>query len=241
MTIKQKTISKEIKLSGKGLHTGLTVNLTFKPAPADHGIKFQRIDLPEQPIIEADVTHVVDTSRGTVIENNGARVGTIEHVLASIRGLDIDNILIEIDAPEAPIMDGSAARIYDAIGTENVVEQEAEREYFEIREKIIFTNEEHGVEIIAMPDDTLSADVMIAFKSPVLNNQFARLANMGQFRAEIAPCRTFVFLHELEFLLAHNLVKGGDLDNAIGQIHIKDLFWKLSEAGLPKNSCPAPQ
>jgi UDP-3-O-[3-hydroxymyristoyl] N-acetylglucosamine deacetylase / 3-hydroxyacyl-[acyl-carrier-protein] dehydratase len=215
MTIKQKTISKEIKLSGKGLHTGLTVNLTFKPAPADHGIKFQRIDLPEQPIIEADVTHVVDTSRGTVIENNGARVGTIEHVLASIRGLDIDNILIEIDAPETPIMDGSAARIYDAIGTENVVEQEAEREYFEIREKIIFTNEEHGVEIIAMPDDTFSADVMIAFKSPVLNNQFARLANMGQFRAEIAPCRTFVFLHELEFLLAHNLVKGGDLDNAI--------------------------
>lgn len=215
MADNQKTISRDIKLSGKGLHTGALVNVTFKPAPANFGIKFKRVDLPEQPIIEADVMNVVDTSRGTVIEKGTAKVGTIEHTMAAIRALDIDNLLIEIDAPEAPIMDGSAAMIYDAIGKENVVELDAEREYFEIRERIVYSNPEKGIELIALPDKMFSLDVMIAYDSPVLYNQFAKLYAIDDFRSQIAPCRTFVFLHELEFLLNNNLVKGGDLDNAI--------------------------
>ncbi len=211
----QKTISKEVKLSGKGLHTGLTVNMVLKPADVNHGIVFKRVDLEDQPIVEADVSNVIDTSRGTVIESNGARVGTIEHTLAAITAYDFDNILIEIDAPEAPILDGSSILICEAIGEDNVVEQDAEREYFEVREKLVFEDKEHGVEIVALPDDSYSLDVMISFNSTVLDNQFARLSNLSEFKSEIAPCRTFVFLHELEFLLNNNLVKGGDLDNAI--------------------------
>lgn len=211
----QKTISKEVKLSGKGLHTGLTVNMVLKPADVNHGIVFKRVDLEGQPEVEADVTNVVDTSRGTVIESNGARIGTIEHTLAAVSALDIDNILIEIDASEAPILDGSSILIYEAIGEDNVVEQNTEREYFEVREKLVFEDKEHGVELVALPDDSYSVDVMISFNSTVLDNQFARLNNLSEFKSEIAPCRTFVFLHELEFLLNNNLVKGGDLDNAI--------------------------
>lgn len=215
MTVNQKTISKEIKLSGKGLHTGALVDVVFKPAPANHGIKFKRVDLPNQPIIEADVTNVVDTSRGTVLEKNGARVGTIEHLMAALRALDIDNLLVELNAPEAPIMDGSAAPLYDAIGVDSVVELDEEREYFEIRERIVYSNPEKGIELIALPDKMFSLDVMIAYDSPVLYNQFAKLSSIDDFRDQIAPARTFVFLHELEFLLNNNLVKGGDLDNAI--------------------------
>ncbi|MBN2806521.1 MAG: bifunctional UDP-3-O-[3-hydroxymyristoyl] N-acetylglucosamine deacetylase/3-hydroxyacyl-ACP dehydratase [Prolixibacteraceae bacterium] len=211
----QKTIQNEVTLTGKGLHTGIAVSMTLKPAPEHSGIVFKRIDLEGQPEIEADVKHVVDTSRGTVLEKNGARVGTIEHTLAAISALGIDNLIIEIDGPEAPIMDGSSKLIYDGIGENNLQEQDAEREYFEIREKIVFTDQESGAELVALPDDSFSIDVMISYKSPVLDNQYARISNIRHFRDEIAPCRTFVFLHELEFLLNNNLVKGGDLDNAI--------------------------
>ena len=215
MTAKQKTILHEVKISGKGLHTGLIVNALLKPAPENHGIIFKRVDIKEQPEIEALVSNVVDTSRGTVIEKNGARVGTIEHMLAALSALGIDNLLIEIDAPEAPIMDGSSVLIYDAIGEDNLKEQNAEREYFVVREKIVFSDKESGVELIALPDDDFSLNVMISYNSEVLDNQFAKLDSLNDFRKEIAPCRTFVFLHELEFLLNNNLVKGGDLDNAI--------------------------
>ncbi|MGF7140889.1 bifunctional UDP-3-O-[3-hydroxymyristoyl] N-acetylglucosamine deacetylase/3-hydroxyacyl-ACP dehydratase [Roseimarinus sediminis] len=215
MVMKQKTILNEVHLSGKGLHTGIPVNMTMKPAPANAGIVFKRIDLENQPEIEADVRNVIDTSRGTVLEKEGARVGTIEHTMAAITALGIDNLLIEIDAPEAPILDGSSKLIYEGIGEDNLKEQDAERIYFEIREKIVFKDHETGAELLALPDDQFSVDVMISFNSPVLDNQYARLESLDQFKTEIAPCRTFVFLHELEFLLNNNLVKGGDLDNAI--------------------------
>ena len=207
MTAKQKTILHEVKISGKGLHTGLIVNALLKPAPENHGIIFKRVDIKEQPEIEALVSNVVDTSRGTVIEKNGARVGTIEHMLAALSALGIDNLLIEIDAPEAPIMDGSSVLIYDAIGEDNLKEQNAEREYFVVREKIVFSDKESGVELIALPDDDFSLNVMISYNSEVLDNQFAKLDSLNDFRKEIAPCRTFVFLHELEFLLNNNFGK----------------------------------
>ena len=215
MVTKQKTILHEVKISGKGLHTGLTVNLTLKPAPENYGIVFKRIDLPEQPEIDAIVTNVVDTSRGTVIEKNGVRIGTIEHLLAALSAFEIDNLLIETDAPEAPILDGSSILILNAIGKDNIAEQNASKEYFIVREKIVFEDAESGVELIALPDESFSVNVMISYNSSVLGNQFAKMNSLSEFKKEIAPSRTFVFLHELEFLLNNNLVKGGDLDNAI--------------------------
>jgi UDP-3-O-[3-hydroxymyristoyl] N-acetylglucosamine deacetylase / 3-hydroxyacyl-[acyl-carrier-protein] dehydratase len=215
MITKQKTILHEVKISGKGLHTGLNVNMILKPAPENHGIIFKRIDLAEQPEIEANVLNVVDTSRGTVIEKNGARIGTIEHTLAALAALEIDNLLIEIDAPEAPILDGSSIMFLDAIGEGNIKEQDASKEYYIVREKIVFEDPESGIELIALPDDNFSMNVMISYNSNVLGNQFAKLNSFSEFKKEIAPCRTFVFLHELEFLLNNNLVKGGDVDNAI--------------------------
>lgn len=215
MDAKQKTILHEVNISGKGLHTGLTVNMLLKPAPENHGIIFKRTDLQDQPEIEANVLNVVDTSRGTVIQKNNARVGTIEHLMAALSSMGIDNILIEIDAPEVPIMDGSSALLLELIGEENSKEQNAPKEYFIIREKIVFTDKENGIELIALPDDDFSIDVMISYNSSVLGNQFAKLGSFNDFKLEIAPSRTFVFLHELEFLLNNNLVKGGDLDNAI--------------------------
>lgn len=215
MITKQKTILHDVKISGKGLHTGLVVTMTLKPAPENHGIIFKRVDLAEQPEVEALVINVVDTSRGTVIEKNGVRVGTIEHTLAAIAALEIDNLLIEIDAPEAPIMDGSSILILDAIGENNIKEQEASKEYFIVREKIVFEDPDSGVELIALPDEEYNLNVMISYNSNVLGNQFAKLKSFSDFKKEIAPSRTFVFLHELEFLLNNNLVKGGDVDNAI--------------------------
>ncbi len=215
MTVKQKTLACEFSLSGKGLHTGCIVNMTFKPAPVNHGFKFQRVDLDDKPILEASAGLVVDTSRGTVIGKNNARISTIEHSLAALTGLDVDNALIEIDNEEVPIMDGSSRYFVEAIEKVGVVEQEAEREYFVVKEKIALRDERTGSEIIALPDDEYSLNVMIAFNSNVLNNQFAILNGLENFKTEISPCRTFVFLHELEFLQKNNLVKGGDLDNAI--------------------------
>ncbi|WP_159518707.1 bifunctional UDP-3-O-[3-hydroxymyristoyl] N-acetylglucosamine deacetylase/3-hydroxyacyl-ACP dehydratase [Sunxiuqinia indica] len=215
MTIKQNTLAREFSLSGKGLHTGVQVNMTFKPAPENHGIKFQRVDLENQPTLEADANLVIDTSRGTVIGKGDARLSTIEHAMAALTGMDLDNVLIEIDNEEVPILDGSSKPFVEAIEKTGVEEQNAEREYFEITEKIVYKDPETGAEIIGLPDSEYNLNVMISFNSSVLNNQFAVLEKMSDFKSEIAACRTFVFVRELEFLLQNNLVKGGDLDNAI--------------------------
>ncbi len=215
MTLKQKTLAREFSLSGKGLHTGVQVNMTFKPAPENHGFKFQRVDLPEKPILEADANSVTDTSRGTVIANGEARLSTIEHSLAALTGMDLDNVLIKIDNQEVPILDGSSKLFVEAIEKAGVIEQDAERKYLEIKEKISYKDPGTGSEIIALPDEDYNLNVMISFDSSVLNNQFATLDSISDFKTEISACRTFVFLRELEFLLQNNLVKGGDLDNAI--------------------------
>lgn len=215
MTEKQKTLANPFKIEGKGLHTGVNVTMNFLPAPENHGFKFKRTDLEHQPVIDADVDLVVDTSRGTLLEKDGARIGTIEHALAALVGMDLDNVLIEVDNEEAPIMDGSSKYFTRAIQKAGVREQKAEREYFEIEKKIHIYDEISGAEIIALPDNDYRLNVMISFKSRVLNNQFAVLDSIRDFPQEIANCRTFVFLHELEYLLNNNLIKGGELNNAI--------------------------
>lgn len=215
MAVKQKTLANSFTIEGTGLHTGVNVTMIFLPAPENHGFKFKRVDLENEPIIEANVDLVIDTSRGTLLEKDGARIGTIEHTLAALIGMDLDNVLIEVNNQEAPIIDGSSKYFVEAIEKAGIVEQKADREYFEIKEKIQITDEKSGAEIIALPDDDYSLNVMISFKSSVLNNQFASLDSISNFKTEIANCRTFVFLHELELLLNNNLVKGGDLDNAI--------------------------
>jgi UDP-3-O-[3-hydroxymyristoyl] N-acetylglucosamine deacetylase / 3-hydroxyacyl-[acyl-carrier-protein] dehydratase len=215
MVVKQKTLANSFKIEGKGLHTGVNVTMNFLPAPENHGFKFKRVDLKDEPIIEADVDLVIDTSRGTLLESNHARIGTIEHALAALTGMDLDNVLIEVDNEEAPIMDGSSKYFVEAIEKAGIIEQNAEREYFEIQEKIEIFDEKSGAQIIALPDNDYRLNVMISFKSRVLNNQFATLDSISDFKNEIANCRTFVFLHELEFLLKNNLIKGGELNNAI--------------------------
>ena len=215
MSEKQRTLKSEISISGIGLHTGEKVNVTICPAPVNHGYKFQRIDLPEQTIINADADLVVATDRGTTLEYKGARVYTTEHILAAIYGCQIDNVLIKIDAPEIPIMDGSSKLFVDAILATGFEEQEAEREYFELTENIPWEDAEKGIEFLAIPDSNYRLTVMVDYKSPVLGTQHASMYNLEQFNTEIAACRTFVFLRELEFLAQNNLIKGGDLDNAI--------------------------
>ncbi len=215
MVVKQKTLAKSFKIEGRGLHTGVNVTMNFLPAPANYGFKFKRIDLKDQPVIDADVDLVIDTSRGTLLEKDGARIGTIEHALAALIGMDLDNVLIEVDNEEAPIIDGSSRYFVEAIEKAGIVEQDDEREFFEITEKIKITDETSGSELIALPDDDYRLNVMISFKSKVLNNQYATLESISSFKDEIANCRTFVFLHELEFLLNNNLIKGGELNNAI--------------------------
>lgn len=215
MVTKQKTLKGSFKIEGKGLHTGVDVTMNFLPAPENHGIKFKRIDLDNQPIIEANADYVVDTSRGTLLEKNGARIGTIEHTLAALTGMDLDNVLIEVDNEEAPIIDGSSRYFVEAIENVGIVEQRLERDYFEITEKVEIYDEKSGSHIIALPDDDYSLNVMISFSSSVLNNQYATLESIADFKKEIADCRTFVFLREIEFLLNNNLIKGGDLNNAI--------------------------
>ncbi len=213
--MKQTTIKKPVTLSGVGLHTGKEVTLTFLPAPDNHGIKFQRVDLPGRPIIDADVDNVVDISRGTTIEQNGARVATVEHVMASLAGLEIDNCLVEISAEETPIMDGSARFFMKAIKEAGVQEQEAEREYFTLPQNIYYHENDRQVEMIAMPLDDYRLTVMVDYNSPVLGSQHASITSLKEFEKDIASCRTFCFLHELEMLYNNNLIRGGDLNNAI--------------------------
>jgi len=215
MAEKQRTLKAPVAFKGKGLHTGLEVNMTFLPAPDSHGYVFRRTDLPGQPLVNALAENVVETARGTTIEENGVRVGTIEHVVASFAGMSLDNVLVEIDGPETPILDGSALEYVRAIEKTGTVEQATERKYFVLKEKVEYYDEKHGTHIIAYPDKIQSINVLIDYNSRVLGNQYATLENVEDFKTEIAPCRTFVFLHELEHLAANNLIKGGDLDNAI--------------------------
>jgi UDP-3-O-[3-hydroxymyristoyl] N-acetylglucosamine deacetylase/3-hydroxyacyl-[acyl-carrier-protein] dehydratase len=190
--------------------------MRFLPAPVNHGFKFKRIDLPGQPVIEADANLVVDTSRGTLLEKEGARIGTIEHALAALVGMGLDNVMIEVNNEEAPIIDGSSRIFVENIEKAGITRQNSERQYLEIREKLVFRDEKTGSELIALPDEDYSLNVLISFNSRVLHNQYATLNSISDFKTEIANCRTFVFLHELEFLLKHNnLIKGGDLSSAI--------------------------
>ncbi len=212
---KQTTIQSPVSISGVGLHSGTSVTLTFKPAPANHGIKFKRIDLEGQPVVEADLDHVVDTSRGTSIEKNGAKICTIEHSLAALFGLSIDNVLMEIDGSETPIIDGSSRPFVEVLRKAGIQELDAERRYLEIDENISFEDGERKVEMIAIPARDFRISAMIDYESRVLGTQNASLDAVGDFAEEIAPCRTFVFLHELEYLLNNDLIKGGDLNNAI--------------------------
>jgi len=215
MSDKQKTIEKSVTVEGSGLHTGQNGSLTFKPAPANHGIKFKRVDIEGQPVIEADINHVVSTDRGTTIAKNGASVYTIEHVLAALMGLGIDNALLEINMEEIPIKDGSSRFFVEALKEAGIKEQEARKEFIEIRETIEYSLPDENILLRIEPDDHLSIDVTIDFDTKVLGEQTARLDRIEDFVTEIAPCRTFVFLHELEFLLNNNLIKGGDLSSAI--------------------------
>lgn len=215
MSEKQRTLAKEISLTGKGLHTGVNVTITFKPAPANHGYKFCRVDLPGQPVIDALAEHVSDTSRGTTLVQNNASVATIEHVLAAFLGSKVDNVLIDINGPEAPIMGGSAWKFMEAIKEAGIVEQKEDRNYYVVKQKITFSDEEHGVDLIIYPDDHLSINVLIDYNSKILGNQYAILDNIDEFEEKICRSRTFVFFHELEPLFKMGLIKGGDLDNAI--------------------------
>lgn len=215
MSDKQRTLKTSVSISGVGLHTGKQVTLTFVPAPENHGYKFQRVDIPGNPVIDADVDNVVDTSRGTTLEQHGARVHTTEHVLAALVGMEIDNALIQLDGPEMPIMDGSSMPFIKILEETGAVEQNAERVYFELTENLTYEDPIKKVEMLAVPQDAYRATVMVDYNSEVLGTQHASMYHIGEFKSEIAMCRTFVFLHELEALLAHNLIKGGDLNNAI--------------------------
>ncbi len=215
MADKQKTLKDVVKLTGIGLHTGEKVNMEICPAPDNHGYKFQRVDVEGEPVIKADVDLVVATDRGTTLEQNGVRVYTTEHVLAALYGMEIDNALIKIDGPEIPIMDGSSWMFIDAIEKVGLVEQESERNYFELTENIPWEDAEKGIEFLAVPDSNYRITVMVDYNSPVLGTQHASMYHIGEFKENISRCRTFVFLRELEFLAKNNLIKGGDLDNAI--------------------------
>ena len=213
--MKQRTIAKSFRQEGVGLHTGKSVIVEFEPAEANHGIRFMRVDMKDQPILTADVTQVVSTNRGTSIRNGDAQISTVEHVLSALTGMGIDNVLIKVDGPEIPIMDGSAAAFVDGIVQAGAVEQDADREYFEIEEPISFKDELTGTELLALPGDKFEITAMIDFNSQILGHQYASLDNMEDYQTQIAPCRTFVFIRELEQLFDENLIKGGDLDNAV--------------------------
>jgi UDP-3-O-[3-hydroxymyristoyl] N-acetylglucosamine deacetylase/3-hydroxyacyl-[acyl-carrier-protein] dehydratase len=212
---KQHTIKTAVTISGTGLHTGILADLTLNPANPGFGIQFKRIDLPNQPIIKADCDLVTDTSRGTTLEANGAKVSTVEHVLAALVGMGIDNCLLEINGPEMPIIDGSSSPFIELIEEAGIVEQDATKIWYSIDENIFHYDEGKRVEMVAMPSINYQVTTLIDFNSPVLGTQHAGLKNIGEFKKEIAPCRTFCFLHELETLLDHNLIKGGDVNNAI--------------------------
>ncbi len=213
--VKQKTIKTEISLTGVGLHTGKEVTMTFKPAPVNNGFTFVRVDLEGQPVIEADANYVVNTQRGTNLEKLGVKIQTPEHVLAALVGCDLDNVIIELNASELPIMDGSSKYFVEALENAGVEEQTANRNVYVVKEIISFTDEASGSEILVMPSDQYSVTTMVDFGTKILGTQNATLKSIEDFKTEIASSRTFSFLHELESLLDNGLIKGGDLNNAI--------------------------
>jgi UDP-3-O-[3-hydroxymyristoyl] N-acetylglucosamine deacetylase/3-hydroxyacyl-[acyl-carrier-protein] dehydratase len=212
---KQHTLSQSISISGTGLHTGILVDMTLHPANPGFGIQFQRVDLPNQPVIKADCDLVTDTSRGTTLQVGEAKVSTVEHILAALVGLGVDNLLIELNGPEIPIMDGSSAPFIEAIEKVGVLEQDAAKAWYSIDENIFHYDEDKRVEMVALPALDYQITTLIDFNSPVLGTQHAALKTIKDFKSEIGPCRTFCFLHELETLLDHDLIKGGDINNAI--------------------------
>ena len=212
---KQKTIGSSFSLQGKGLHTGLNLSISFNPASENHGYKIQRIDLPSQPVIDAVADKVTDTTRGTVLEQDGMKVSTIEHAMAALYASGIDNCLIQVDGPEFPILNGSSEPYCEAIQRVGTKEQDQEKDYYVIKSKIEVRDDSTGSFIVAYPDDKFIVDALIAYQSKILFNQFATLDNLEMFATEVAPARTFVFVREIEPLLAAGLIKGGDLDNAI--------------------------
>ena len=212
---KQHTLCKSISISGTGLHTGILVDMTLHPANPGFGIQFQRVDLPNQPVIKSDSDLVTDTSRGTTLQVGDAKVSTVEHILAALVGLGIDNLLIELNGPEIPIMDGSSAPFIEAIEKVGVLEQDAAKAWYSIDENIFHYDEDKRVEMVALPALDYQITTLIDFNSPVLGTQHAALKTIKDFKSEISPCRTFCFLHELETLLEHDLIKGGDINNAI--------------------------
>ncbi len=212
---KQRTLAGEISFEGIGVHTGIKSKITIKPAEEGHGIKFKRIDLEGQPVIDAVAENVVDTRRSTTIEKDGVRVGTIEHLMASLYGMKIDNALIEINGPEVPILDGSAKYYVEGIRKVGTVEQDDYKQYFIIKNTIDFTDEERGAEIVTFPDDDLSVHVMIEYKTAVIGHQYATLNNLDEFADQIAPAKTFILLSEVEYLFNNNLIQGGTLENAL--------------------------
>ncbi len=213
--VKQRTIGKEVSLTGVGLHTGKEVTITFKPASENQGYNFVRVDLEGNPVIEADANYVVNTQRGTNLEKRGVKIQTSEHVLAALVGLEVDNCTIELNASEPPIMDGSSKYFVEAIEKAGIVEQEAPREEYVVKEVISYVDEETGSEIIVMPSDEYQVTTMVDFGTKVLGTQNASMKRISDFKEEIANARTFSFLHEIEMLLDHGLIKGGDLNNAI--------------------------
>ncbi len=212
---KQNTIKHAFTLSGKGLHSGLEVTLSFLPAPENHGLKIKRVDLNGKPVMDAVAEYVTETTRGTVLKKGEIQVSTIEHVLSALYALGVDNCMLEVNAPEFPILDGSAKYFVEGIQQVGIEEQNAEKDYYIVRKKIEYSVPETGAKITILPDDTFSVDVHIGFNSTVLNNQFASLSSLDNYAAEIANSRTFVFVHEIEPLIKMNLIKGGDLKNAI--------------------------
>jgi UDP-3-O-[3-hydroxymyristoyl] N-acetylglucosamine deacetylase / 3-hydroxyacyl-[acyl-carrier-protein] dehydratase len=232
-TSKQQTLGKAVSLTGVGLHTGMDVTLTLKPAPANHGFKFVRIDLPDAPVVEADVNYVVNTQRGTNLDKQGVKIQTSEHVLAALVGMEIDNCILELNASEPPIMDGSSKYFIQAIEQAGIVVQDQDREEFVVDEVISFLDEETGSEITVIPADEYQVTAMVDFGTKILGTQNATLTTISDFKTEISNSRTFSFLHEIEMLLEHGLIKGGDLNNAIVYVDkelSEDTMEKLRKA-----------
>jgi len=212
---KQHTLSKSISISGTGLHTGVLVDMTLTPANPGYGIQFQRLDLPNKPTIKADCDLVTDTSRGTTLQVGDVKISTVEHILAALVGMGVDNLLIEVNGPEIPIIDGSSSPFIEKIEAAGILEQDAAKAWYSIDENIFHYDDEKRVEMVALPALDYQITTLIDFNSPVLGTQHAALKTIKDFKAEIAPCRTFCFLHELETLLENDLIKGGDINNAI--------------------------
>lgn len=213
--VRQTTLRNPVTINGVGLHTGVLVSLTFQPAPENHGYKFRRIDLPGQPVVEADVDNVTDTDRGTTLCKGEARISTVEHVLAALAGMEIDNILMDIDGPEVPIMDGSSKPFLDLFEKAGIARQSEERHYYHLSENITYEDPTRKTEMLAVPSEDFRITVMVDYNSDLLGTQHATLYNIREFKSEISDSRTFCFLYELEMLLEHNLIKGGDINNAI--------------------------